>query len=481
MNPVLMRAKALAFGTEEHTEARDLDFVLRCGELTALVGEQDSGRQILFDGLNGNCAVQRGMILTPEGKIFPLQKKVFAAGSFFTEETSSRVQGVELTEMLFLMQPGGCKRLHWNTARRRKWAQELLDQVQLERDVREDVSRLSPMECFQLNLAAALDSGASLMTIQEDFEGFSVADFDQLVPILKKLQQTTGLAILLNTNSLRALEKLADEVFVFRNGTIAKKLRGEKIAPRTILDHLGGAQAASEAPRPQRETLFAIQGLRVRGCSCPIVLHRGEVLHVVDYDVREKQELYRILSGQQLAPGVSLQYEGHLLPQNWSCNPERYPITALDRFGAQGLFPQMSVAQNLIFPALRRLCGPFGLLDKGLERAALQEWDGKDQLNGKNMAQLTQAQAIALQMESWTLARRKVLILLEPFLHTDNASRSVLQRAFARFREQGGAILVISSSRTSYLGISEQDAAAEQWAPWYDRILDVQEVCRDET
>ena len=318
MNPVLMRAKALAFGTEEHTEARDLDFVLRCGELTALVGEQDSGRQTLFDGLNGNCAVQRGMILTPEGKIFPLQKKVFAAGSFFTEETSSRVQGVELTEMLFLMQPGGCKRLHWNTARRRKWAQELLDQVQLERDVREDVSRLSPMECFQLNLAAALDSGASLMTIQEDFEGFSVADFDQLVPILKKLQQTTGLAILLNTNSLRALEKLADEVFVFRNGTIAKKLRGEKIAPRTILDHLGGAQAASEAPRPQRETLFAIQGLRVRGCSCPIVLHRGEVLHVVDYDVREKQELYRILSGQQLAPGVSLQYEGHLLPQNWS-------------------------------------------------------------------------------------------------------------------------------------------------------------------
>lgn len=205
------------------------------------------------------------------------------------------------------------------------------------------------------------------------------------------------------------------------------------------------------------------------------------LLHVVDYDVREKQELYRILSGQQLAPGVSLQYEGHLLPQNWSCNPERYPITALDRFGAQGLFPQMSVAQNLIFPALRRLCGPFGLLDKGLERAALQEWDGKDQLNGKNMAQLTQAQAIALQMESWTLARRKVLILLEPFLHTDNASRSVLQRAFARFREQGGAILVISSSRTSYLGISEQDAAAEQWAPWYDRILDVQEVCRDET
>lgn len=93
MNPVLMRAKALAFGTEEHTEARDLDFVLRCGELTALVGEQDSGRQTLFDGLNGNCAVQRGMILTPEGKIFPLQKKVFAAGSFSLRKPAAGCRG----------------------------------------------------------------------------------------------------------------------------------------------------------------------------------------------------------------------------------------------------------------------------------------------------------------------------------------------------------------------------------------------------
>ena len=83
MNPVLMRAKALAFGTEEHTEARDLDFVLRCGELTALVGERDSGRQTLFDGLNGNCAVQRGMILTPEGKMLSAAEKGIRSGQFF--------------------------------------------------------------------------------------------------------------------------------------------------------------------------------------------------------------------------------------------------------------------------------------------------------------------------------------------------------------------------------------------------------------
>lgn len=38
-------------------------------------------------------------------------------------------------------------------------------------------------------------SAQALMTIQEDFEGFSVADFDCCVPILKKPQQTTGLAI----------------------------------------------------------------------------------------------------------------------------------------------------------------------------------------------------------------------------------------------------------------------------------------------
>ena len=82
MNPVLMRAKALAFGNEEHPEAYDLDFVLRCGELTVLVGEQDSGRQALFDGLNGNCAIQRGMVLTRKGKFFRCRKRCLQRAVF---------------------------------------------------------------------------------------------------------------------------------------------------------------------------------------------------------------------------------------------------------------------------------------------------------------------------------------------------------------------------------------------------------------
>lgn len=244
--------------------------------------------------------------------------------------------------------------------------------MQLERDVREDVSRLSPMECFQLNLAAALDSGASLMTIQEDFEGFSVADFDQLVPILKKLQQTTGLAILLNTNSLRALEKLADEVFVFRNGTIAKKLRERRSLPAPFWIIWAVRRQLQRHSGHSGKHCLRYRVFRFGGVLAPLCWHRGEILHLVDYDVREKQKLYRIVSGQQLVSGVSLQYEGHPLPQNWPHSPECYPITALDRFGAQGLFPQMSVAQNLIFPALRRLCGPFGLLDKGLEHGSFE-------------------------------------------------------------------------------------------------------------
>lgn len=84
---------------------------------------------------------------------------------------------------------------------------------------------------------------------------------------------------------------------------LAKSCGGEDALPAPFWIIWVVRRPLQRAPRPQRETLFAIQGLRVRGCSCPIVLHRGEVLHVVDYDVREKQELYRILSGQQLGTG----------------------------------------------------------------------------------------------------------------------------------------------------------------------------------
>ena len=93
MNPVLMRAKALAFGNEEHPEAHDLDFVLRCGELTALVGEQDSGRQTLFDGLNGCCAMQRGIVLTPEGKVFRCRKRCLQQAVFLPRKLAIGCRG----------------------------------------------------------------------------------------------------------------------------------------------------------------------------------------------------------------------------------------------------------------------------------------------------------------------------------------------------------------------------------------------------
>lgn len=62
--------------------------------------------------------------------------------------------------------------------------------------------------------------------------------------------------------------------------------------------------------------------------------------------------------------------------------------------------------------------------------AALKEWDRKKQLDGKNMAAADPSTGNQpCRWKAGFLARRKVLILLEPFLHTDTASRSVLQSA----------------------------------------------------
>ena len=76
-----------------------------------------------------------------------------------------------------------------------------------------------------------------------------------------------------------------------------------------------------------------------------------------------------------------------------------------------------------------------------------------------------------LQMENLYLFHPDVVIFRDPFATVDGAGRQLLLKAFDRLRARGTAVVVLSSSHTSYLGSSDYQAAN-----WYDRLVDLAEV-----
>lgn len=483
MKEILLRAIALSVRTTSCTEAHDLYFALCRGEITALTGEQNSGRLALFDFLNGNGAIESGTLSCDGGSESFCRTKIYPASDF-----SNVAQDITLTEALFLMRQDSLRHLIWRQQQRENQARELLDVVGISRDVHENIGALSSLERFLLNVAIALDMGACLMTIEEDFEGYTASDLQQLAQRLAIIKQQTDLSILLNTNGTRGLDIVADQVLIFRNGCIIKKLRGAQIQPQKVLQYepycfpiRQAAPRVQVLDRNRESPIFSMTGWHISSRKFSLQLYAGELLHLVDYNIGRKQQLFQLLSGQVQQSEICLFYRGMPLPANWMLHKERFPIAAIENIGTKGLFEQMTPAENLLFPGLKRISGPLGWLPpKGIERTVVHEWNNSLDESVQSIQQLTQAQAISLQIEAWKVARMRVLLLFEPFLHIDNQGRSALQDALQRFRSDGGSALVLSSSQSGYLGLSTEEASKRYGTPLFDRKIVIRDGDIDE-
>ena len=177
MKQLLLLVANLSVGQEDNLCARDLFLRIYKGETIALMGELDSGRQGFADYLCGEVPRQSGVVrfggcadsISAERM---LQQKTFrSVGTRFLFHRKGRQEKITLVEYLFLMRRDGCRSMLWNRSRLNTRARLLLAQVGLERDPLEDIAALSPMECCLLNVAKAIDSGAELVVLDEDFEG----------------------------------------------------------------------------------------------------------------------------------------------------------------------------------------------------------------------------------------------------------------------------------------------------------------------
>lgn len=471
----------LTIGQSHKILARELYIQIRSGETIALVGEHDSGRQGFVDYLYGKQPRLSGSVRfetcdrTEEAERLLHNKIYRSVGTHFLFHQKGPREKIPLIEYLFLMRKDGCEHLLWKQKALKNRAIWLMRQVGLKRHPMEDIASLSPLECCLLNIAKALDSNAKLMVMEEDFEGYTVKDIAALAIAMDRVKRQHGLSFVLNADGLRGVDLLADDCFLFHNGTISKKLKRDNLREGLLhwiecTNASNISQYPSHVPGP---IVLEAYGLPLGEKSFDLQIHYGELLHLVDYDIRHKERLFHILAGEELS-SAKLLYHGKQLPKHWAKYRNKYRIVALDVLCDDALFENMTVQQNLIFSSLRKVCKlGFWLPGKSVLHAAAQEWEAPRNPMPLLVEELTHTEKLALQMESWRIYHPEVLILLEPFLYLDHTERKVLLESFERLRDRGTAVVVISSSKTSYMGSHRY-----KLANWYDRMVVPEEATK---
>ena len=125
--------------------------------------------------------------------------------------------------------------------------QVLRDFPRLERLLDRDGGALSGGEQQLLALARCLISEPDLILLDEPTEGIQPSIIDEIVELLKTLNERTGVSIVLVEQSLDFITALSDRVLLIQKGAIAGEVSGSETSNPALIEEFTGLGAAGGA------------------------------------------------------------------------------------------------------------------------------------------------------------------------------------------------------------------------------------------
>ena len=204
-------------------------FAVEQGRITCLVGPNGAGKTTIFNIITGFLRPEQGSVafrghsldgLRPQAIVAAGIARTFQNLRLFTDLTAMDNVLVGLGGQFgeeplgAIFRPLYAARVQ---ARRRSEAREWLAHVGLADRARERVRNLSYGEQKLLTVARVLATGAELLLLDEPASGLSAGALDQIMALLRRLQQE-GKTLLVVEHNTRVVQQIADEVLFLHQG-----------------------------------------------------------------------------------------------------------------------------------------------------------------------------------------------------------------------------------------------------------------------
>ncbi|MEO8241361.1 MAG: sugar ABC transporter ATP-binding protein [bacterium] len=465
-NPVLQaRAISKAFGSYAALDA--VDFDLFPGEVHALLGENGAGKSTLIKVLTGVHRQDSGDILL-NGKPVTFRDTLQAqnAGIGTVYQEVNLLPNRSIAENLFLgRQPTRFGLIRKSEIERR--AKAILAPYGLHVDVGSDLGDHSVAVQQIVAIARAVELSDKVLILDEPTASLDRAEADKLFEVITTLK-ARGLAIVFITHFLDQVFAVADRVTILRNGRhVSTDLLVGLTRTNVVRQMLGkdisfGKPTVEAAESEIGDCLVEFTGYGRSGQVKPFTLqvHKGEVIGVAGLLGSGRTEMARMMFGVDPADQGTVQIDGQ--PARILTVPDAiqrgFGFCPEDR-KADGILGDLTVRENIVL-ALQSRLGWFSALNyeeqtdiagqfaEDLDiRAASLDMAVK-LLSGGNQQKVVLAR--------WLATDPRFLILDEPTRGIDVGAHAEIVRTINRLREDGLALVVISSELDEVVAYSNR-------------------------
>ncbi len=434
------------------------------GECHGLVGRNGAGKSTLVTLLTGLARPDRGAIRLG-GQPAPslADRGAWLARVACVYQKSMVVPPLTVAENVFLNRPtNGDQNPFVNWRRMRERAHDVMLEWGFDIDVDQDAARLTVEQRQIVEIARALSIGARFLILDEPTASLEKAAVERLFERVRRLRDG-GVGILYISHHLEEIYEICDRVSVLRDGELVLNGSVGDISQESLVASMVGSappRRATEIEAVQTRGALGEKRLEVSHLS---VRSRSGSVADVSLDVRSGECLGLVGLEGSGSSTVADALVGLIKPASGTIviNGKRVPAGKVDavlQLGvgyvpqdrhARGFAPQLGVGENLTLSILERISIRFlGLVSFAERDEVAQEQARKLQIVARSMDQPVSSLSGGNQQKvvvGRALAPDpSVLVVVNPTVGVDVASKEALLDAVGRARDEGMAVLLVS-------------------------------------
>jgi len=212
----LLEIKGLSKSYSGREVVKDVDLLVKRGEIVGLLGPNGAGKTTTFYMVVGIIPPNRGKIIFDNYDITNLsihERAHFGIGYLSQEASIFRKLSVEENIMAIL------ETLPISRSERRRKLASLLDELNISHLARAKAFTLSGGERRRLEITRALVTNPSFILLDEPFSGIDPIVVNEAQEIIKELRDK-GLGILLTDHNVRETLSITDRAYLIADGKI---------------------------------------------------------------------------------------------------------------------------------------------------------------------------------------------------------------------------------------------------------------------
>ncbi len=449
------------------------DFLVRWGEVHALLGENGAGKSTLMNIAAGLYAPETGELLVDDNPVRlrgPADAARLRIG--MVHQHFKLVRPFSVAENVLLGLPAGAgshrRRLAEISERIREQAAALGFAIRPEQRVAE----LSIAEQQRVEILKVLLAGARILILDEPTAVLTDGEGERLLQTLRALA-AEGAAVVLVTHRMQDALTYADRLTVMRGGRTLRSLDPAEVNVNELVRlTVGDAQPLADTPRSTAGApLLTVRGLRTpeRGGrraldGIDLQLRAGEIYGIAGVGGNGQGELADVLMGlpQPYEGEVRLEGFGDLAATT-SAGRRDLRIAAIpaDRYGS-ALAGSLSVADNFAIGAVHSgRFGGFARLDRRAQEAATQAAVAQFDVQGVRSVRQKAALLSGGNAQKLVIAREfgrepRLVLAHSPSRGLDVRAGAEVQARLLAAREAGAAVLLISEDLDEVLALADR-------------------------